>query len=277
VVSLSQAEEKEDMEDSTRSSLPPEVNPNFYPAPEEQQQITRLACKEFGGMIPAQVVSTLAAEQSDPSLSETVRRELRSILTCDVDRQQAQQAIAAANQRNGDTHRQHSSRLHPQLQQHGGNTSSRLHVSGSFPVTTVLAEGVDNSDETLACPTNATVMAITTLLGAAPREVGMASNLMPTTVVGPYTAVPKPADFELFEADYVNLAEALLTAGVRVIVTIAPSTAELIKQRLGGGDHGQTIVLRERHGFQLQLIIPPDGRPSFLLVGRFWGMTDVCA
>jgi hypothetical protein len=266
------------MEDSTRSSLPSEVDPNYHPDAEEQQQITTIACAEFVDLTAEAVVEQLAAEQPDPSLSETVRRELCSIRTCHVDSKQAQEAIAAANQRNSQVHRDYSpDRLHPQIQHHGGNTSSRLHISGSFPVTTVLEEGVDNSDETLAYPTNATVMALGVLLSGAPREVGMASNLMPTTVVGPYTAVPKPADFQLFEAAYVTLTDALLTAGVRVIVTIAPSTAERIEQRLGGGDRGQTIVLRERHGFALKLIIPPDGRPSFLLVGRFWGMTDVCA
>lgn len=130
------------MQAAEASSLPPGVDVDYYPNAEDQKKLTVQACEEFQGLTSGDVVERLAREQSDATVATTVRRELPTILNCVVDSTRAQQPVAIVNASNFKVHQQHlSNRLHPQMQKHGGDLSSRLHVSGSFPVTTVLEEG----------------------------------------------------------------------------------------------------------------------------------------
>lgn len=230
-----------------------------------------VVCTEFAAGIGSSAVIEALVESVDDEVERArARIELTSIVKAPVERQTVQKGLDVVNAENKTLHEQHGGgRLHEQLQEHGGDTTSRHAVLGSFPVTTVLADGVKDADQTLASDSNATNIVINTLYGAGggarARERAVVANQMPTTVAGGYTATPSPSDFQLFDAAFRRFLRTLNQAGVRIMSCVAPSTADVVLSELAGAPGTSVVVLREHAEFQLLLIIPPN-RPSFLLV-----------
>ena len=86
---------------------------------------------------------------------------------------------------------------------------------------------------------------------------------MPTTLVGDYTLVPKPADFAVFLDANVTLLANLFGAGVQVFDAIADTCRGDFQKALYGTQKPNVVVLVEEGGSTLELH-RPQGRPPVL-------------
>jgi len=220
-------------ESFTTSSLPSAVGKEAYPDAEITKNMMKARALEFDGMTPTVVIQALTRDVPEAEPAE-VRDALHSMLYSShhVDRTLVERAVDKVNKHNQAIHQMNATALFPCCQNHGGDTSSRVSVSGGFPVTTAVSPTSTNRNDTLSEVTNATVITMGMLLSpdnrSPVRESAVVSNLVPTTCLGDYTAVPGPDIYGLFEAAYHEFMRELVRAGVDVHVGIANTNAQVL-------------------------------------------------
>lgn len=275
------------------SLLPSRLDQGTFPDMEEMEALIKDVCGNYGpDTVIEDIVNDLTSklDEEDGALA---RRALHSMFMKPhhVDADQVEVAMAMVNEANNKIHDRNKHLLHSCLQQHGGCVTSRMSVSGTFPTTTVMAEGVQGRNDTLSCLTNATNIATSLLLSpdslSPVRNTAIVSDLIPTTVPGQYTNVPGPQIFTLFKAPYYQLIESLYVAGLDTFVGIANSNASAVIEALEGIPSSEfrdvvegymevprawqvkIMTLREMGGSRLLLVVPMDeNRLPYIVVSQ---------
>ena len=233
---------------------------------EEKSKLTELL-SGYKGMGAADTIKKLVSSLAKDDARARASHALTAIAGAAVKTRAVQEACRVINQKNQATYHQNKKLFQPALQQHGGSSSSRLAVIGTFPTTYVLDKTRPDHDKTLADPTNSTNLVVNTLLGRGEdgsmvRNSAVVANLMPTTVRGGYEKVPGDSVFRLFHDDFIAFLRKLLDANVRVIFAISDRVAKVLL----GEFPGEVVTLTSYGLHELCLVFPRNGEPNFLLV-----------